>query len=346
MRDDATIVVPTFNRALALNRLIRFLELLDCPFPVLVLDGSEPDVAAVNRGLEERYKFVTVRSYPPELHLGLRCADGLTHVRTKYVVTCGDDDFVVPSGISRGCQFLDQEARHVAVIGRVLALQYGITRAFTSRAVVVQDRLPLDLNLTYSSFAQRASALTVCNIIGCPPLYYSLARVDVLRDAYKSCKAEMKFTSLELLVSLSLVAEGYAQSLPILFGFRDYTSAPLRQAIREDPEYYFGLADLPAIQQTIAGKISAKDCLEPKLAEYISDLAVNHRLPKCPSSLLTPPKSEFSKIREKISNTLARVASLVAPDIVANRLNFEKEVMRALMVAQAEFVKCSKSTKA
>jgi glycosyltransferase domain-containing protein len=343
MRDDATIVVPTFNRASTLNRLIRFLELLDCPFPVLVLDGSTPEVAAANRHLQEKFKFVSVRSYPSDLHLGLRCADGLTYVRTRYAVMCGDDDFVVPSGISSGCSFLDQEARDVAVIGRVLALRYDLGRAYTSSAVIIQDLLPLGLNLSYESFIQRASALSISTTVGCPPLYYSLVRTDVLREAYKCATDEMKFTSLELLINLSIVAEGYARSLPGLFAFRDYANAPLRQEIRQNPNHYFGLADLDGIQRVIAAKVSEKENLSNDIASYVAELAVRNFVPKLTSLPSNVTKSTFSRLIKMVANSAARAASLVAPGVVAMELNFEREVMRALMIAQGEFVKSVKS---
>ena len=134
-----TILVPTRNRPRQLARLLDFLSITGNTYSVRVLDGSAPNTQALNANIVAEHDFAIHDTYDPQLHLGLRCADGLRKVDTAHTVFCADDDFVFPEALARCAQFLADHPDHSAVSGTFLSLNYLPNKPLMRRGVMLNN---------------------------------------------------------------------------------------------------------------------------------------------------------------------------------------------------------------
>jgi hypothetical protein len=282
---------------------------------------------------------VTYLPYPPDLHLGLRCADGLSRVTTPYCALCGDDDFVVPSGLRECARFLDGSAGYVAVTGRTLALTYGL-KGLLRRGTVFDDVLGGDFNLSHTSLLQRFIRLNALASVGCPPLYYGLMRTQVARAAFALTKPGMKYSSLELLLNSMALLEGAAKSLPYFFSVRDYASEPHREAIRDEPGTYFARPDLEYIKPLLAERLKQKESVDDATAAYVADVLLFDHFPADRAVPRSAP-TLVQRMWRRALGLAQKLASLFAPGLLAAGLAIPEDDLRALLKAQRDYLRYS-----
>ncbi len=100
---DVTIIIPSFNRPEYIKRSIKYYSLFDF-MDVIYLEGSDNPVDLDFSNYSNiKYKHI------PGLSLGERTVQGLKQVKTKYVITCADDDFVPIQALLNGIKCLDSK---------------------------------------------------------------------------------------------------------------------------------------------------------------------------------------------------------------------------------------------
>ncbi len=118
-----TLVVPTYNRPELLQRLLLHFNLDECPFPIVVADGSRPEGREANARVISEYGRdldIVHRPYPPELGFAARCAAVLMEVETPFVALHADDDFMFAEGLSALVSRLNRDPGLVAAQGSML----------------------------------------------------------------------------------------------------------------------------------------------------------------------------------------------------------------------------------
>jgi hypothetical protein len=191
---------------------------------------------------------------------------------------------------------------------------------------------------------QRWISLKTKTMDGCPPLFYSVQRTSVMREAFRLLTSSMKYSSMELLSLLFLLLAGQAAAGDFLFGFRDYSSTTTRDEIRDDPEFYFTQADVLYI----------RGCIKPLLVERegVTDTEAEFILNQIAPVPLRAPQSgrldEFStKLPSRHSSHLEgylRGVSRLMPGLYARHLGFDPEPIIALTSACLNKSKYSRST--
>jgi len=120
--EDLTLVIVTKDRPKYLVRLLDYLVEQDCPFPVLLTDGStcdyhldyKPYVRCLPKlEILERSSDTTTRDF---FRRALYAFDG---VQTPYAMWLCDDDFPVVAGLREGLERLGQDAASCGVMGAV-----------------------------------------------------------------------------------------------------------------------------------------------------------------------------------------------------------------------------------
>ena len=92
---ELTIVIPTYNRSLELERSIEYWR--DTPVTVHILDGSDEPCFPI--GLLSETQTISYHHIPSTLgeswldNYVRRLKFGAEHSKTKYSALCGDDDF-------------------------------------------------------------------------------------------------------------------------------------------------------------------------------------------------------------------------------------------------------------
>src|SRR5262245_23529810 len=99
---DFTLVIPTYNRPKPLEALLGYLRAKKQQCPILILDSSQPQPRAVNRGIVELTGLnIRYLEFPSEMHPFDKFREGVHQVTTDYCALCADDDLVVLDGVER-----------------------------------------------------------------------------------------------------------------------------------------------------------------------------------------------------------------------------------------------------
>jgi glycosyltransferase domain-containing protein len=329
-----TIFIPTYNRPKELKRLLVFLKELKNPFPIVIADGSEPEAQRENAKTAEAFSNVEIHQYPSDLHLGIRFARGLGHVKTEYVCLFGDDDLVIPDGIRQCEDFLEKNPDYSFAIGRVRALGYS-NRPILNKGFYFYDDLDYVFHLGQSTFIERMIRAFAYTEAGCPPIFYGLRRTEHAREIFDLSVDTLKFTSLELLSNAITLLRGKGQALRCWYGFRDYASQPLRQDIREDVATYFNQKDLDYIRTVLRPKLIETEGHSEEVADYLLStfLTLRQQLP----AEHAPGKADPLKwdgFQPQMRRVLHSSISICSKDAAAKITGLDSEVVRAISVAQ------------
>ena len=108
---ELTIIIPTYNRPLELERTIEYWR--DLPVTVHILDGSEKPwfVEGCQPGTKSIfYHSFQPRDESPTENWGRRLKFGTNLMTTRFAALCCDDDVYTASGLSRALAMLNSES--------------------------------------------------------------------------------------------------------------------------------------------------------------------------------------------------------------------------------------------
>lgn len=132
------IVIPTKNNPNYIHRQLRYYEGQHSPHPVYIGDSSDDerrvDLERIIQSFQKNGMFsVLYKHYPISQYTFGQCVkDLLTMVGEPHVVFCGDDDFQIPTAISRGADFLASHSEYSTVHGRAAAFTVQGSRPYGS----------------------------------------------------------------------------------------------------------------------------------------------------------------------------------------------------------------------
>ncbi len=116
-----TLVVPTRNRPLFIQRMFQFYQDRGLRHPIVIADSSGAEAGPLNRqcaaAAGDRLQ-VDYQSYDPESDFLTKVLRALCSVDTEYVVFGADDDFFVPSTLDRCVAFLQKWPDYAIAHGR------------------------------------------------------------------------------------------------------------------------------------------------------------------------------------------------------------------------------------
>lgn len=96
-----TLIIPTFNRADLLARLLRSLERQGADFPILILDSGDDTSKLANRATVKSVKLsVRHLEFDSSMQPFDKFSEGATTVTTPFCSMCADDDLVMVSSLA------------------------------------------------------------------------------------------------------------------------------------------------------------------------------------------------------------------------------------------------------
>jgi glycosyltransferase domain-containing protein len=216
-----TIVIPTLNRPAFVVRALEHLAAAGFDGEVLVGDSSDGEAAR-----HAREAIARLRPRLRAAHLDCRGMDDrLTlhrlacEVRSPYVAYMGDDDFLIPSGISECIAFLEREPSFVAANGQGWTFEVRAGQAHGRFRVYESYRQP---ELTEDSAQARLDALLADYLVG----LFSVHRSEAWKEMWRrSPDVRDRTFSAELLPCCLSAVLGKTKRLDCLYLLRQSVHA-------------------------------------------------------------------------------------------------------------------------
>lgn len=242
LKDSHTLVIPTFNRSELLEKLLRYyVEQATHQMNILVLDSSNPDVLAANTSMVASLaelaasKGTTVRhlSFPNDIPMARKLAQGLRLVETEFASFCADDDLVFPNGLLAAVRYLDQDKNAVAA--------HGLYVSF-----LPTDDAEIYLQNEYSGISLEAeqSGSRIFQLCQCyESLFYAVCETSHLQSVFNGVGQIETLAFQEFFQSAALLTIGRAIRLPIFYAGR--RSGEAAEPNRDKWQTYYWFADDP-----------------------------------------------------------------------------------------------------
>ena len=134
-----TLVVPTRNRPLFIQRMFQFYRDRRLRHPIVIADSSGAEAGPLNRqsaAAAGNRLQVDYQSYDPKSDFLTKVLRALCSVDTEYVVIGADDDFFVPSTLDRCVTFLQTWPDYTIAHGRAVSVNArGSVHNYPQRSV-------------------------------------------------------------------------------------------------------------------------------------------------------------------------------------------------------------------
>src|SRR3989338_1675828 len=219
MLSDVTILVPSFNRHRQLKRLLEYYKGLKTN----ILVGDSTLTAFPDAGKYKNLNYFHYPNYPYATKLALM----YKKIKTKYVLFCADDDFVIPNSVKECVNFLDKNPDYVAAHGHYVF--------FEDKG---KDKIPvypfylhaIDLDVKSNLPSERLYSI-LANYM---QLLYAVTKTSVARKVFNQLEKNRKIqndTLVELFQAIMISIEGKSKTLPSLYCAREVTPGSARTRI-------------------------------------------------------------------------------------------------------------------
>ena len=234
-----TCLVPTHNRPQFLRRLLQFYSRFSPGFSFLVVDSSNPLIAAENLAVVESWKSeVDVEYRHFDLNIIDKCVRGLEFVRTPFVVFCADDDLLFPNAVRKCVEFLANEPRYSSAMGRTVQLN-------TTPALWHGNGLRVlrGYSIEHDQPLERCRQM-VARVFSS---YYAVYRTETLLGNFRVTAAHtdsrLTLEVPEVLLSQLSVLCGRLKVLPLMYSIRERHRSnaghALRSGVRQQSELFY-----------------------------------------------------------------------------------------------------------
>ncbi len=176
---ELTIIIPTYNRPLELERVIEYWR--DIPVTVLILDGSPKPCFEIGTIVSSKAK-ITYHSLPTKAHekfmenYSLRVNEGMSLIKSKYAALLADDDFFTLQGLCKSLEILSSNYKIDAVIGKCA------TYCFYGNRIEWKKKY---LNWTPNELLKDQSlAVRIKNDVRKYFIYYGILRSEKLKEIH------------------------------------------------------------------------------------------------------------------------------------------------------------------
>lgn len=181
------LVIPTFEGTPFLRRTLHYLKSIEFGGDVLLCDDSSGDHREFVSSAPESAPELSleVHQYDHPTRFLDKLARSLERISAEYVLLCGQDDFVIPSGVEPLLEWLETSPDYVAARGRVA--RFRMKRSKTHEGA-------LKLGIEFSRHAmlpyEQASAKdrVLSHIAAYTSTLYSIHRRRCLIESF--CKTE------------------------------------------------------------------------------------------------------------------------------------------------------------
>ena len=182
---ELTIIIPTYNRPLELERAIEYWR--DTPVTVHILDGSEKPwfpLGPIKSASTVTYHHISAeKDQAPMESIRQRILYGSKLPITKFSAFGCDDDFYTISGLIESLVILESESKLNVVVGRVLTYERKRSIFWHHKYVTRFNRTDLEVD----SIEKKLST-------GSSWFLYAVCQTETWQKFLKVCYEEKSFT--------------------------------------------------------------------------------------------------------------------------------------------------------
>ncbi len=202
MKDNLTIIIPTYNRSQLLHRALSYYSKWDCR--ILIADSSDLRDNSINDFKNTEYVYLKDYFFSNKIEY---C---LNFVKTKFVCISCDDDFFSYNGMINAIVFLQNNTNYIAVHGRYaqFRLENNIVYSYTqlpSKEFNITDEKVLNRIFDSASFGFNPISM--------------LYRKEVLLNSLKICAHLPEM--IEYTLNIVPLIYGKRAMLPVFWMARD-----------------------------------------------------------------------------------------------------------------------------
>jgi hypothetical protein len=281
MKNELTILIPTFNRPERLNRLLLYLNLclLSKKIPIhsirfLIIDGTGAPNKIVSEGvikLENSGLNIELMNQPG-VGLAERYAIAANEIKTNYVLVCGDDDLPDFDGITYWLNNRSTTSESQVFAGRFTNI-YGIS---ILRLVVKHGERPFSgLKIKNPDPLVRIAQYSLANSFGVTSLSYSIQPSELFRDFWSARYDKTYFFGgIELMHQIFLAGRAKIELSEHNLIFRDFSYIGYeidsgREASAENVYPYYGESAIKKCCDFIVSFCGLTDSEAKKFVEEI-----------------------------------------------------------------------------
>ena len=219
MIPKCTIIIPTYNRPKYLRRILSYYNGFEENYNIIVADSSSNENKKLNKksvlifsNLEIQY----IDKYPSKIEPSHKITDALNYINTKYSVLCADDDFIIPNGINKSADFLENNQDFSCAHGHYISFNLK-TDKIGEKNLYWQPIYPYK-SILFTNAKERL----FFHFSSYHPTLYAVHRTDLLKKIFKETiefADDDRFG--ELLPSMLDLIYGKIKKLDIFYSARE-----------------------------------------------------------------------------------------------------------------------------
>jgi glycosyltransferase domain-containing protein len=209
MISKITIVIPTHNRPQYLRRILEYY--VNSKYSIIIADSS-------SKRYDGKIDSHAVYFYYPNTDFEHKINDVLISVKTKYVVFCADDDFLIEDNLIKSVDFLENNNDYACVQGKYLFFYQNIKKYYLKPGYAYKKNIMHESD----NIANRLESFMSSYV----PLFYAVHHTENIKDLFNKSTSDGLNNPIlfELLVSLYMLIAGKYKTLDLLYNVRDLNS--------------------------------------------------------------------------------------------------------------------------
>lgn len=212
-----TIVIPTYCRHKYVLRNMHYWS--ERYANIVVVDGSnKPLKATVGKHFKEN-----VRYYHIPVSIGDRLEFAMGRIDTKYAMLCGDDEFMLPSGIIDSIKYLELNADYAQCSGRAIGFMHGNNNIDLYPVKISQRYHAVDMDSVFDRVRYHLENYTPSTVYA---VHHSESFKKILRATNRYSYGNGGYTA-ELIFELLSAAAGKSKVLPVPMWLRSSENDPV-----------------------------------------------------------------------------------------------------------------------
>ena len=296
-----SLIIPTYEGTPFLRRCLDHLKSVEYPGHVLLADDSTGEHREFVQSCASRYPelWIDVHLYDHGTRFLDKLCRSMDRISARFVMLCGQDDFVMPGAIERVVRALDADAGLSCARGRVARFRIRRKEGATGADRVAIDFSPHPM---HAYREERAVDRVLAHIRGYSSTLYSAHRRPHLIESFRRTEAATKnVIFMQYLSSCITAALGRVECIDALFLARQAHAASWAAQLMRDIEHWPLLVASPkfsayyqefrsALIELLRGEPDADERLSERIDEAFVDLV---KLGLCRAGVDDPEDAAF-----------------------------------------------------